>query len=179
MENEQAENKLFTTLPEKYGDKYAEHLFAQYKIYIESAERISDRRQKTNEFFLSLNTALVTLLGFIAIKINSGQFFYAILLASISGMVICFFWYRIILSYKGLNGGKFKIIHLIEKKLPLMLYETEWEILERGENKKIYWSFTNIETKIPWVFVVIYGILFIESIPWIRMIHCLSSLLKL
>ena len=179
MESEQIENRLFTTLPERYGDKYAEHLFEQYKIYIESAEKISDRRQKTNEFFLGLNTALVALLGFIATKINSGQFFYAILVASISGVVICYFWYRIILSYKGLNSGKFKIIHLIEKKLPLVLYETEWEILERGENKKIYWPFTHIENKIPWVFVVIYGILFIGSIPWIRIIRCLSGLFQL
>jgi len=175
MDKEQVRNKLFNIVPEKCGEKQAEHLFDQYKIYIESAEKISDRRQKTNEFFLGTNTALVALLGFIATKINPENIQYASMLASISGAAICYYWYRIILSYKGLNVGKFKVIHLIEERLPLALYDTEWEILERGENKKVYWPFTHIELKIPWIFITIYGILFLGSFPWAQIV----SLLKL
>lgn len=178
MDKEQIKNKLFNLVPEKCGEKQAEHLFEQYRIYIESAEKISDRRQKTNEFFLGINTALVALLGFIVTKINPEKISYISLLASISGAVICYYWYRIILSYKGLNGGKFKVIHLIEEKLPLALYDTEWEILERGENKKVYWPFTHIELKIPWVFILIYGILFFGNVPWTEIIPFLSNLLK-
>jgi len=65
---EKLEKKLFVSTNEKYGDKYIEHLLEQYKIYINSAEKISDRRQKSNEFFLTLNSALVALLGFTATK---------------------------------------------------------------------------------------------------------------
>jgi hypothetical protein len=175
MDKEQIKNKLFNLAPEKCGEKQVEYLFDQYKIYIESAEKISDRRQKTNEFFLGINTALVALLGFILTQVNPGKTYYMFLLASIAGAIVCYYWYRIILSYKGLNGGKFKVIHLIEEKLPLALYDTEWEILERGENKKVYCPFTHIELKIPWIFITIYGILFLGSFPWVQ----IASLLKL
>jgi len=173
MDKGKIEEKLFALPVEKYGDKYIEHLLEQYKIYINSAEKISDRRQKNNEFFLGLNTALVALLGFVSAKLDAGQACYIFLLASAAGIVICYYWYRIIRSYKGLNGGKFDVIHLIEKRLPLALYDTEWEILGRGENRKKYWPFTHIEFKIPWVFIVIYLILFLKNIPYSEVINYL------
>ena len=45
---------LFVSASDQYGDKYIEHLLEQYKIYISGVERISDRRQKANEFFWPL-----------------------------------------------------------------------------------------------------------------------------
>lgn len=68
MKSEEVQKMLFVSASEQYGDKYIEHLLEQYKIYISSTEKISDRRQKANEFFLALNTALVTLLGFVISK---------------------------------------------------------------------------------------------------------------
>jgi hypothetical protein len=46
-----------------YGDRYREHLFEQYKMYVDSADRISQRRSSTNSFLLTVNAALVTLYG--------------------------------------------------------------------------------------------------------------------
>lgn len=179
MDKEKIEEKLFALPVEKYGDKYIEHLLEQYKVYIDSAEKISDRRQKNNEFFLGLNTAIVALLGFVFAKLDAGQTCYILLLASAAGIVICYYWYRITLSYKGLNGGKFNVVHLIEKRLPLALYDTEWEILGRGEDKKKYQPFTNIEFKIPWIFIVIYSILFIKNLPFNEIIYYLKIFFKL
>ena len=68
MNLEDVQKMLFVSESAKYGDKYIEHLLEQYKIYISSVEKISDRRQKANEFFLALNSALVTLLGFVISK---------------------------------------------------------------------------------------------------------------
>ncbi len=160
------EEKLFNSIESKYGDKYTEHLLDQYKIYLGSAEKISDRRQKTNEFFLGLNTALVALLGFISTRTSDLDINLLIIVSSLAGMVVCYLWYRIIYSYKGLNGAKFDVVHLIEKRLPLALYDTEWEILGRGENRDKYWPFSHIELFVPWVFVVIYIILFLSILPW-------------
>lgn len=164
MDVEKLEKMLFVSTNERYGDKYVEHLLEQYKIYINSAEKISDRRQKANEFFLTLNSALVALLGFIATKTNEMEIKYLLILSAIAGMTICYLWYRIIFSYKCLNGGKFKVIHAIEKRLPLALYDTEWEALERGENKKVYWPFTHIELFVPWIFIVIYLIILFTTL---------------
>ena len=79
---------------------------------------------------------------------------------------MCYLWYRIIVSYKGLNGGKFKVIHAIEARLPLALYDTEWEMLGRGEKKEIYWPFTHIEMIVPWIFITIYSLMLLSAIPW-------------
>ena len=81
---------LFVSASDQYGDKYIEHLLEQYKIYISGVERISDRRQKANEFFLALNAALVTSLGFVISKQTQGDHIPIITLASIAGLLICF-----------------------------------------------------------------------------------------
>lgn len=52
------DNKLLKTKETNYGEKYKEHLFEQYKLYCESAEKISDRRQNANNYFITINTAL-------------------------------------------------------------------------------------------------------------------------
>jgi len=166
MSDDDIDKMLFVSESEKYGDKYIEHLLEQYKIYISAAEAISDRRQKANEFFLGLNTALVTVLGYLTAKGGMKSLVEVLCLASIAGMAIAYLWYRILQSYKGLNGGKYKVVHAIERRLPLALYDTEWEMLGRGENKKLYWPFTHIELLVPWIFIAIYGLILISAIPW-------------
>ncbi len=166
MEKKDIEKMLFISASDKYGDKYIEHLLDQYKIYINAAEKISDRRQKTNEFFLGLNTALLALLGFVATKTSQSELTLMIGVSSIAGITMCYLWYRIIASYKGLNSAKFKVIHAIELRLPLALYDTEWEMLERGKNKKVYWPFSHIELHVPKIFIAIYMILLLSLIPW-------------
>jgi hypothetical protein len=169
------DSKLFVAESAKYGDRYIEHLLEQYKIYIAAAEAISDRRQKANEFFLALNTALVAVLGLVATKaLVAVQGDLSIILASIAGSTMCYLWYRIIRSYKGLNAGKFQIVHAVERRLPLALYDAEWEVLGRGENREIYWPFTHIELFVPWIFIAIYAVLFVTSLPWAQAIGVIS-----
>lgn len=161
---------LFISASDKYGDKYIEHLLDQYKIYINAAEKISDRRQKTNEFFLGLNTALVALLGFIATKTSQQEISLMLGVSAIAGITVCYLWYRIIASYKGLNSAKFKVIHAIELRLPLALYDTEWEMLERGKNKEVYWPFSHIELYVPKIFIAIYAMMILSLIPWMKIL---------
>lgn len=170
MEKQDIEKMLFISASDKYGDKYIEHLLDQYKIYINAAEKISDRRQKTNEFFLGLNTALVALLGFIATKTSQQEISLMLGVSAIAGITVCYLWYRIIASYKGLNSAKFKVIHAIELRLPLALYDTEWEMLERGKNKEVYWPFSHIELYVPKIFIAIYAMMILSLIPWMKIL---------
>jgi hypothetical protein len=169
--------KLFVSESKKYGDNYIDHLIEQYKIYINATEKISDRRQKTNEFFLGLNAALVTLLGFIATKSSTDQIISIIPLASIAGTVICFLWHSIIASYKGLNSAKFEVIHTIEQRLPLALYDSEWELVGRGENQRVYWPFSHIELWVPRVFIGIYIIIILSLIPYSLLINFIADVM--
>jgi hypothetical protein len=171
MNPKQIQDSLFVAESAKYGDKYIEHLLEQYKTYISSAEKISDRRQKANEFFLALNSGLVAILGFVSTKSNVINTTQILLLASVAGITMCYFWYRMVLSYKGLNSAKFKVIHQIEARLPLALYDTEWKTLGEGKNKKIYWPFSHIEQLVPWIFIGIYLLVLVCNIPWCIFFH--------
>ncbi len=130
MTEEELEQKLFGVSPEKPDSEYTGCLIDQYKIYVQSAEKISDRRLETNKFFLTLNTAIIGAVGFALIKL-SDEFTYLLLSATVIGALISYYWFRIITSYKQLNTGKFRIIHAIERHLPLSLYDTECEELGR------------------------------------------------
>ena len=49
----------------EYGEKYQEHLLEQYKLYVQMADKISERRQSANTFFLTINTVLIAFLGIV------------------------------------------------------------------------------------------------------------------
>lgn len=158
-----------------YSDKYTDHVFEQYKLYLEMADRISSRRQAANTFFLSLNTALVALTGYAKSATDTGLFYY--LLTSVSGILLCYVWYRLVLSYKNLNSAKFKVVHSIECKLPLKLYDAEWEAVGRGKNKKLYHPFTNLELRVPWIFGAIYIVVITHIVPWCELITVIKQAL--
>jgi len=148
---------LFAKNEKDYGDNYKEHLFEQYKLYVESIEKTSDRRQHANNYFITINTTLISFIGLsFQIKIFENLAGIKLVLALV-GIIICaVFWY-LIRSYKQMNAGKFAVIHKIEEHLPLALYKYEWEILGEGEDNKKYYPFSHIELIIPWVFGIIYA----------------------
>lgn len=159
--------KLLNRSAQEYGESYQSHYFDQYKMYIESAERISDRRQNANNFFLTINTVLISVFGLsFQIKLLENLGWVKIILALL-GLIICIIFWFLLRAYKQLNSGKFKVIHEIEQGLPLSLYDYEWKVLEEGKNKRVYYPFSHVELLIPWVFGLIYlilGIVFIFSI---------------
>ena len=150
---------LFAKNEKDYGNDYKEHLFEQYKLYVESVEKTSDRRQHANNYFITINTALISLIGLsFQIKIFENLSWIKSVLALV-GIIICIVFWYLIRSYKQLNTGKFAVIHEVEKYLPLALYKYEWEILGEGKDNKKYYPFSHIELLIPWVFGIIYALL--------------------
>jgi len=141
----------------EYGENYQSHLLEQYKLYVQMADKISERRQSANSFFLSVNTVIISLTTYFTLcGISSGSI---ILFSpiSIAGLIICYMWYRLVRSYKDLNTAKFKVIHEIEQNLPLAPYDLEWEKVGHGRNSKLYLPFTHIEIYIPWIFLAIHA----------------------
>src|SRR2546422_7627466 len=102
-----------------YGSEYASHLMEQYKLYVQMADKISERRQTANTFFLTINTALVAMLGIAwppAERLISPVWYLTV---GVSGLVLCYSWYRLLRSYRDLNSGKFRVVHAIEQHLPI------------------------------------------------------------
>lgn len=130
------------------------------------ADKISERRQSANSFFLTVNTALIAFLGLVASPdVGSDADVAAspplpwVLVISAAGVVLCYTWYRLVRSYKDLNTAKFKVVHAIESKLPSSPYDAEWEAVGRGERPDLYLPFTHVEIWIPWVFAALYVLL--------------------
>lgn len=166
-DSNQIREKLFSTeISDTYKDteKYQDHLLEQYKIYQESAEKISSKRQTANSFFVTINTAIIALVSYLHIGDSTSTKYYWIV--ALAGVAITYMWYRLIRSYRDLNSAKFKVIYEIEKKLPLSPFNAEWEAVGRGKNSALYLPFTHIEVGIPWVFLVLHLVAFCQSFPW-------------
>ena len=63
MGNDDLLSELLAVEEKNYGKDYKQHLLEQYKLYVEMADEVSSRRSKANNFFLSVNTLLVTAIG--------------------------------------------------------------------------------------------------------------------
>lgn len=149
---------------EDADSKYIDHYLEQYRIYLHIFNSTNDRLSKSNDFFLGLNTAIIAALGYLESRgatHNSTIFLFA----PFVGIAICYCWYKIIASYRQLNRIKFKIIHEIEQKLPISLFETEWKLMGKGKDKTKYYAKSKIERKIPIIFIILYIVIFLTGIP--------------
>lgn len=146
-----------------YSSNYDVHAFDQYKIYLEMADRISSRRQSANLFFVTINTLLITLSSYIKAATSTETLFYVI--TSLAGCLICYVWYRLILSYKNLNSAKFKVVHAIEREMPYRLFDAEWDSVGRGKDKKLYHPFTDLEIRVPLIFITIHILVLLYVLP--------------
>ncbi len=147
---------LFAKTLQEYGEEYNSHYFEQYKLYVESIEKTSDRRQHANNYFITINTALISLIGLsFQVKILDDAPWIK-LIFSIVGIIICVVFWFLIRSYKQLNAGKFAVLHEIEQNLPIALYKHEWKVLGEGKKNEKYYPFSHIELLIPWIFGSIY-----------------------
>lgn len=164
-ENEEI-NKLFSTSENDYGDGYKDKLFEQYKLFLKMIDSLNERRSTANNFFLSVNTGLLTALGILSsIGIKSGILnTWWILAGAAAGILFSYSWIRTVKSYGQLSAGKWKIIHAIEKTLPLRLHETEWDVLKQGADPSVYKPLTDVERTVPKIFQIIYIILSVIAI---------------
>lgn len=135
-------------------------LLQQYRLYVEMADKVSQRRHQTNSFFLTVNLALVTALSTLVTGDGSTVTGHGgVVIAAVAGVSFSYFWRRLVRSYRQLNTGKFEVIHLLESRLPARLYDAEWVALGRGEDPGRYLQMTNVEEKVPLVFAGLYGVI--------------------
>lgn len=152
---DRTEPQLIVQAKERYGDSFNAHLFEQYKLYVESAEKISERRVSANNYLITVNAFLVTLYGLVA---ASRYYTYWTILVPIAGVLVALTWHRIITSYRDLNTVKFKVIHELEQHMPAALYEYEWQKAEKGRGKA-YHPLSHLERWIPITFIILYVLL--------------------
>ena len=127
-------------------------LLAQWQTCVEMANNASQRRDTTNNVFMTLNSAIVAAIFSISSIENSSK-----CLMLIFGIVVSLLWFFLIKNFRLLNKVKFDIIMDIEEKLPTKPFRDEYEELKRLKNSTDkYKNFTKIESNLPLVFCGLY-----------------------
>jgi hypothetical protein len=118
-------------------EEYVNILLEQYKIMVSSSEKVTEARQKTNGFFLTLITSLITLSVIVGKEFSfSTNSLWIMFTVSLLSLFMSIFWWYTVHSYSLLNKGKFVLIYELEEKLKSSLFEREWEILKTGVRYK-------------------------------------------
>jgi hypothetical protein len=134
-----------------------------YKLLVEMADRVSQRRQTANSFYLSVNTLLVGGSAYLGTLQPRGL---NIVTISIAGVAICALWAMNIISYKTLNEAKFSVITDIESRLSEKPFTDEWAHLDMDGDGKRHRPFHKVEGVVPWIFMAVYTAQVASLLPW-------------
>jgi len=108
--------------------------FEEYKLHIERAQKLSERRQVTTQTYLTLNTAIFGALAFI-VK-DSGFSGWALVLVAlplfIVGIIACIVWLGIMKKMESFLDWQYDQLRDMEEEIP-----GSSKILT-AENKKFY-----------------------------------------
>jgi hypothetical protein len=154
---------LFPEPPAGVSAPDRETLLRVYFNSVEMADRVSQRRQSANSFYLSINTAFLS--AFYILKPDELDVLSATIVAA-CGVSLCLLWLRNMLSYKDLNSGKFTVICRLEEHIGCAPYTAEWKHLRRGTEKSKHRPFNETERAVPIVFLIVFLFIFLRSIPW-------------
>jgi hypothetical protein len=163
--NEQIQQNLFNNV-DVDKKSISEPFVEQYKLFLDSIDKVTEKRQNANSYFLTINTGVCSLVGYFLSKDVANQIKSLFWILPIAGILLSYFWHRLVKSYRQLNTAKFLILHLIEEKMPLSPSKAEWLALGEGKDKKLYTPLTDLESWIPKLFIVMYTLLVFYFVLW-------------
>ena len=123
--------------------------FEQYKLFIESAEKNSDKRITQNNIYLTINIAFISYISTKVLDLKQN------IIMTIIGILICIVWLCTINNYAKRNKVKFEIINESEYGT---LYKEEWKRIN------ILTSLTTYEKISSVIFIILYIALFIVKL---------------
>ena len=125
--------------------------FEVYKLYLQTAEKVSDRRAEANKWMLSVNGTLVSFYCYLSIMPEGNQREWLVAIA-IAGIVICFAWAALLASYRRLNSAKFAVLQELESEMRVQPFQRE-ELFYLALGRR---SLARLETIIPGAFTLLY-----------------------
>jgi hypothetical protein len=144
--------RLISNVEAAYGGSFREHLLEQYKMYVDSAQRVSEKRISTGNYLLTVCTSMLTVFGIAAAQRVGGAW---LIIIPIAGLLVSLTWFFLVKAYKDLNAAKFRVIHELESYLPVALFRYEWHACEQGQGSA-YRPVTHHERVIPLAFAGVF-----------------------
>lgn len=141
-----------TPLSDESNPSNEKALIEQWKRMLDFAENNSERRIKTNNVYLSINTLLLGGCTYVSGFQNQ--------LLAISGFFISILWFVSIATYRTTNKVRYEIIRNLENDLKYKPISDEYN---RHKKNIIYYGNTCIEMLIPIVFFVLFLICWLYS----------------
>lgn len=135
-------------------------LLEQYRIMIDTSEKLMERRQATGNLYTTICSALI---AFIGASFVFGSHSITAAICLLSGIIInmlCYNWRCSLNAYELNNSGKFEVINQIEHHLPAEMFECEY----RYNTLKGIRSYATRERTLPLVFMCLGGILIVLAI---------------
>lgn len=151
--------------------------FEEYRTFIQSTEKLTDRRQLATQIWVTLHTLLFAALGFLmketgasllssegrgAALAASGEpwiFLLSIGPLVLLGVFSCVIWRKMLLSYRSLIGWRFDQLMEMERSAELhglqQVFNREWEHFF-GPDARERIGFTRLEALLPTVLIVVY-----------------------
>lgn len=129
-----------------------EYRFEQYKIFVESAEKNSEKRVTQNNIYLTINLAFLSYILFQ--KPNLVE----TIITSFVGLIICLVWLLTIINFCKRNKVKFDIINEMEEEFG-NLYKEEWKSISILTPLSTYEKFLAIIFMMVYIIIPILNIL--------------------
>lgn len=129
-----------------------EYRFEQYKIFVESAEKNSEKRVTQNNIYLTINLAFLSYILFQ--KPNLVE----TIITSFVGLIICLVWLLTIINFCKRNKVKFDIINEMEEGFG-NLYKEEWKRISILTPLSTYEKFLAIIFMMVYIIIPILNIL--------------------
>jgi hypothetical protein len=134
-----------------------------YKLIVEMADRVSQRRQAANSFYLTLNTLIFGSTAYVRTVDVPAPTVFAL---STAGILASLLWSAGISSYKTLNTAKFSVIHEIEKTLHFQPFAEEWKRLDPDQDGIRHKPFHITESAVPRIFIGLYLFHILLTVNW-------------
>ncbi|MBR3036012.1 MAG: hypothetical protein IKI54_01795 [Lachnospiraceae bacterium] len=154
-------SEKFEKMDQTEKAQHKNEILDQYKMFQKTSEDLVARRQSVNSFYISVNSAMVALMGVILGLVEAPTKLYVVFFMCIVGIILDISWMNILEAYGTLNASKMKVIRLMEEQLPITLYDAEWRVMSDKLNNKKYVSFTDSEKRIPRIFGLVYSVILV------------------
>jgi hypothetical protein len=129
------------------------NLLEQYRLAVEMADKVSERRAGANRFFVTILSAFVAFVS-ASFQFLSKEEVVAVstLTVGVVAIVLSVLWWRLIQIFVALNRAKFAVINELEEHLPARPYGEEWRRLQHEG----YVGLSYVESFVPWAFAVLF-----------------------
>lgn len=137
--------------------------FEEYKLHLERAQKLSERRQTTTQAYLTISTAIFGAIAFL-FK-DSGLHHWALVGAAVPllvvGIISCSIWLKIMQRIEGFLNWQYRCLREMEEDLPgssKVLSREDKEFYSPGNRKNKALSFSLQEAWLPRLLILLFGL---------------------